>query len=65
MQDPKGGLFRVYWGFTPRQRSSKQILHLSGAFLMEQDRLARALEAMRAGDRAGPLMLDGSDMGLS
>lgn len=32
---------------------------------MEQDRLARALEAMRAGDRAGPLMLDGSDMGLS
>lgn len=66
MQDPIGGLFRVYWGFTARWRSSTQILYtLTDPFWWEQGRWARALEATWAGDRAGSWVLGGSDMGLT
>lgn len=55
-----GGLFRVQWGLTARQRSSTQILVGT-----RQDRPARVLGAMWARDRAGSWVLSGSDMGLT
>lgn len=62
MQDPRGELFRVYWGFTASREAAHKFGTLTEPFQWEQ---GGAQGISSPGDRAGSWVLGGSDKGLA
>ena len=53
MRDPRGELFRVYWGFTASREAAHKFSTLTEPFQWEQSRWARALAALGTGQAPG------------
>ena len=53
MRDPRGELFRVYWGFTANREAARKFGTLTEPFQWEQGRWASALAVLGTGQAPG------------